>query len=86
MRLHGANPGSDSRLEFTVPAAARVSLKVYDVQGRQVRTLVEQDAAPGMFIARWDGRDDGGARMARGVYFARLVAGGQTTEKKLVLE
>ena len=86
MRLHGANPGSDSRLEFTVPAAARVSLKVYDVQGRQVRTLVEQDAAPGTFIARWDGRDDGGARMARGVYFARLVAGGQTTEKKLVLE
>ena len=86
MRLQGANPGSDSRLEFTVPAAARVSLKVYDLQGRMVRTLVEQDAAPGTFRAQWDGRDDGGARMARGVYFARLVAGGQTTEKKLVLE
>jgi hypothetical protein len=86
MRLQGANPGSDSRLEFTVPAAARVSLKVYDLQGRMVRALVEQDAAPGTFRAQWDGRDDGGARMARGVYFARLVAGGQTTEKKLVLE
>ena len=86
MRVAGANPGSDSRLEFTVPAAARVSLKVYDVQGRMVRTLIEQDAAPGTFRAQWDGRDDGGAHMARGVYFARLVAGGQTTEKKLVLE
>jgi uncharacterized protein DUF4331/flagellar hook capping protein FlgD len=86
MRVAGANPGSDSRLEFTVPAATRVSLKVYDVQGRMVRTLVEQDAAPGTFRAQWDGRDDGGARLARGVYFARLVAGKQVTEKKLVLE
>src|SRR5437867_6524219 len=68
MRLQGANPGSDSRLEFTLPAAARVSLKVYDVQGRAVRTLVEQDAAPGTFRAQWDGRDDGGARVGRGVY------------------
>jgi flagellar hook assembly protein FlgD len=86
MRLEGANPGRESRLEFTVPAATRVSLKVYDVQGRVVRTLVDQDAAPGTFRAQWDGRDDGGARASRGVYFARLVAGNQTTEKKLVLE
>jgi hypothetical protein len=86
MRLQGANPGSGSRLEFTLPEAARVSLKVYDVQGRVVRTLVSQDAAPGAFLAQWDGRDDDGARMGRGVYFARLVAGAQTAEKKLVLE
>jgi hypothetical protein len=36
-----------------------------------VRTLVDQDAAAGNFRATWDGRDDGGARSARGVYFAR---------------
>jgi flagellar hook assembly protein FlgD len=86
MRLRGANPGSDSRLEFTLPAAARVSLALYDVQGRRVRTLLDQDAAAGTFAAQWDGRDDRGVRMGRGVYFARLVAGAQVTEKKLVLE
>jgi flagellar hook assembly protein FlgD len=63
-----------------------VTLRVYDVQGRAVRTLVDQDAEAGTFAARWDGRDDGGARMGRGVYFARLAAGTQVTERKLVLE
>jgi hypothetical protein len=86
MRIQGANPGPDSRLEFTVPSAARVTLKVYDLQGRQVRTLVNQDAAPGTFVARWDGRDDTGAASGPGVYFARLTAGGQITERKIVLQ
>jgi hypothetical protein len=86
MRVVGANPGTDSRLEFSLPSASRVSLKVYDLQGRAVRTLVDQDAEAGTFSARWDGRSDTGARMGRGIYFARLVAGSQTTERKLVLE
>ncbi len=86
LRIQGANPGTGSRLEFSVPSASRVSLKVYDVQGRVVRTLVDQDAEAGAFSAQWDGRADDGARMGRGVYFARLVAGSQTSEKKLVLE
>jgi flagellar basal-body rod modification protein FlgD len=82
----GANPGTGSRLEFDVPSAARVTLKIYDLQGRAVRTLVDQDAAAGPFAAQWDGYADDGARMGRGVYFAKLVAGTQTTQKKLVLE
>jgi uncharacterized protein DUF4331/flagellar hook capping protein FlgD len=86
LRIQGANPGADSRLEFSVPSASRVSLKIYDVQGRVVRTLVDQDAEAGAFAAGWDGRSDDGARMGRGVYFARLVAGGQRSERKLVLE
>jgi hypothetical protein len=86
LRIQGANPGTGSRLEFSVPSASRVSLKLYDVQGRVVRTLVDQDAEAGAFTAQWDGRADDGARMGRGVYFARLVAGSQTSEKKLVLE
>jgi len=86
MRLKGANPGTDSRLEFTIPTAARVTLKLYDLQGRVIRTLVNQDAAPGTFVARWDGRDDAGAASGPGVYFARLTAGGQVMERKIVLE
>ena len=86
LRVMGANPGTGSRLEFDVPAAARVTLKIYDLQGRAVRTLVDQDAAAGPFEAQWDGYADDGARMGRGVYFAKLVAGTQTTQKKLVLE
>ncbi len=63
-----------------------MTLRLYDLQGRVVRTLVDQDAEAGPFAAQWDGRSDDGARMRRGVYFVRLVAGAQTSEKKLVLE
>jgi len=87
MQLAGPNPASTATLEFTVTKASRVSLKVYDALGREVRTLINQDAAPGTFRARWDGRSDDGTYAGRGVYFARFVMGGETPEtKKIVLE
>jgi flagellar hook assembly protein FlgD len=52
-----------------------------------VRTLVDQDAAAGTFRATWDGLDDSGQGLARGMFFARLATGGKTVEtRKLVLE
>jgi hypothetical protein len=86
LRIAGANPASASRLSFSIPASGRVSLKVFDLQGREVRTLFEQDAAAGDFIAQWDGLDSTGLRVGRGVYFARLVSGSTVSEKKLVLQ
>ncbi len=85
LEFAGANPATASRLQFTIPQAGHVTLTVYDVQGRAVRTLVDQPAAAGTFAAQWDGRDDSGASAAAGVYFARLSAGDQTTSKKIVL-
>ena len=85
--LSGANPGSQHVLEYSVPATARVGLKIYAANGRLVRTLVDQDAAPGSFRAVWDGRDDSGATLAKGVYFARYTTnGGNSDNKKLILE
>ena len=81
LRLQSAN-----RLEYSITSPSRVSLMLYDLQGRVVRTLVDQDAAPGTFTAQWDGRSDDGAVMGRGVYFARLVAGAQRSDTKIVLE
>ena len=83
----GANPASQSALEFTVAKAARVSLKIYDVAGREVRTLVDQDAAPGTFRALWDGRTESGASAGNGVYFARFTADNQmVASRKIVLQ
>jgi hypothetical protein len=87
LELAGANPGPTHVLAYAVPRTARVTLRVYAANGRLVRTLVDQDAAPGNFRAVWDGRDDGGAALARGVYFARYSADGRTVDdRKLVLE
>ena len=46
-----------------------VNLRVYDVAGRLVSTLVNQELPAGPQTATWDGRDDGGQKVAAGVYF-----------------
>jgi len=86
MALSGANPASTSRMQFSVPTSGRVALRIYDVSGRVVRTLLDRDAAAGEFVAQWDGTSEDGTRAGAGVYFARLVAGGQTAERKIVLQ
>jgi uncharacterized protein DUF4331/flagellar hook capping protein FlgD len=86
LALRGANPATASKLEFTLPANGHVKLEVFDVQGRIVRTLLDQDAAAGAFVTSWDGTTDGGARVVGGVYFARLTAGAQVTSRRIVLQ
>lgn len=62
-------------LRFSLAAAAPGSLVVYDAAGRLVRTLAAGPFARGATSVRWDGRDDAGRPLPRGVYFARLRAG-----------
>jgi hypothetical protein len=85
LRILASSPGSRAVLEYAIPKTAKVSLKVYDIQGRAVRTLVEQDAAAGTFRASWDGTTDAGTAAARGIFFARLTADGVTLDSKKVM-
>ena len=52
--------------------ADRVEIRIYDVGGRLVRRLADRFFATGEHEVVWDGRDEGGRRAARGVYFARV--------------
>jgi flagellar hook assembly protein FlgD len=74
-------------IRFRVSAAGPVQLKVYDVSGRLVRTLVDDvrgsQSAP--YSVTWDGRDDNGSSAASGVYFYQLVVPGNIDTKKMVL-
>jgi len=72
-------------IPYDVRETARVTLVVYDVGGRAVRTLVDGVTPPGSFAARWDGTNDDGTAMASGIYFVRLVAGEVAQTRKLVL-
>jgi len=63
-----------------------VSLHVFDLQGRLVRTLLSGEVvAQGRHEAVWDGRDASGRQAASGTYFFRLEAGGQVETKRAVL-
>lgn len=72
-------------IAFSLAARGRVSLAIYDVNGRIVRTLANETRAAGAYELKWDGRDDDGQAVASGVYFYRLVAPDFTQTKKMVL-
>ncbi|MCC6652306.1 MAG: carbohydrate-binding protein [Candidatus Eisenbacteria bacterium] len=72
-------------IEYVLPAEGPVRLAVYDACGRQVRVLADRRMQAGTHMAAWDGRDDGGKRLASGVYFVRFEAAGMAQVGKLVL-
>ena len=67
------NPfGTNTRIRFDLPSAAPVTLRVLDVTGRAVRTLVSGPREAGPHTAVWDGRNDASVEVSSGVYFYRL--------------
>jgi FlgD Ig-like domain len=73
-------------IRFSLPKATDVTLKVFDVQGRLVRTLIEARSFPfGIHEIEWNGTDNHGVQVSSGVYFYRLTAGQHTLTRKAVL-
>ena len=62
-----------------------VTLRVYDVAGRLVTTLAQQNYPAGAHTITWNGIDRRGVSVASGVYFYRITAGADTATKKMVL-
>jgi len=70
-----------SRFKVPIPT----TLKIYDVLGEKVRTLVDEPKLAGDYSVAWDGKNDNGEQLASGVYFYQLIVGGYTSAKKMVL-
>ncbi len=77
------NPGTT--IEYQLPQSAEVRLTIYDVQGQEVRQLVQQNKAAGHHMAYWDGKDEAGKQVATGLYFYRLTADQFSVIKKCLL-
>jgi hypothetical protein len=74
-----------TRISFSLPQATEVSLRIYNVLGQQVRTLVDNPMAAGTYTVTWDGATEIGSQAASGVYLYRLTAGEQILQKKMIL-
>jgi len=72
-------------IRFSLAESGWVELRVYDVLGRRVRTLVEGMRGVDRYEVTWDGRDDCGRLTASGVYVYELDAPGYRESKKMVL-
>ncbi|HPF70018.1 MAG TPA: FlgD immunoglobulin-like domain containing protein, partial [Candidatus Krumholzibacteria bacterium] len=77
------NPSTEIR--FSLAKQGDVTVTVYDVNGRLVRTLVAGVLPAGPHAVTWKGDDDRGARAASGLYFCRLQAPGGTLVRKMTL-
>ena len=68
------NPFNPSaRIPFELAQLARVRFEVFNSVGQLVRTLIQADLAPGRWTVSWDGADDGGRRLAAGLYLYRMA-------------
>jgi hypothetical protein len=79
------NPSLGSvSISYSLAQESPVSLRVYNVAGRLVRTLVSGTGEAGPHDIVWDARDDHGVRVAAGVYFYRMNAGSWQSQRKVV--
>jgi hypothetical protein len=75
---------SSTTLTLALPAAARVTLAVFDQQGRRVRMLADGERTAGVHAIAWDGRGDDGRVVPSGLYFAQLHSGGRTLTRRII--
>jgi hypothetical protein len=72
-------------IQFSVPTFGRVQISIYDILGREVIRLADQDVSMGQWSVTWDATDAHGRPVSSGVYFYRLTSTAFTATKKMVL-
>ncbi|MCK6563062.1 T9SS type A sorting domain-containing protein, partial [bacterium] len=66
-------------IEYQLPLPGKVSLKIFNLLGREVRTLVDYEMPAGYHRVKWDGRDAAGRKLDSGVYLYKIRAGDPST-------
>jgi hypothetical protein len=89
------NPFShQTTIKYQVPQTGKISLKIYNISGQLVKTLVNEETSPSTPSPQgegrvgsvvWDGRDDNGQRVSNGVYVYRLQSDSQCLSRKMIL-
>ncbi|MEW6685965.1 MAG: T9SS type A sorting domain-containing protein [Candidatus Edwardsbacteria bacterium] len=80
------NPfSSQTAIRYSLSAMSHTTLKIYNIAGQLVKTLVNEPQKPGYYAVRWNGKNQSGVSVASGVYFYRLRAGDFTATKKMVI-
>ena len=77
------NPVTTIRFGLNEPSS--IALRIYDVSGRLVRTLVADHLQAGIYERVWDGKDSGGRAVASGIYLYKLETKSVTETKKMIL-
>ncbi|RMF60671.1 MAG: T9SS C-terminal target domain-containing protein, partial [Calditrichaeota bacterium] len=86
LRHNYPNPFNPSTsIPFTIHTISEVSLKIYDLTGREIKTLLHRKLTPGNYVVKWGGIDETGRAVSSGVYFYRLKVNDKVLTRKMVL-
>ena len=77
------NPSTTIR--YNVPVSEYVSIKIYNMLGQEVRTLVNKETNAGSYQVVWNGKDNFGSQVSSGTYIYRIVSGSFIQTKKMIL-
>ncbi len=84
--LVSPNPFGECLLVYySFPAPGLVLLRIHDLTGRLVKTLVQGEQKPGGYGLSWNGTDEQGRRLSPGIYFCRLISVNVALTEKLVM-
>jgi hypothetical protein len=72
-------------IRYHIPQSGRLSLKIFDMLGREVRTLVDGNIEAGSYQASWDGKNESGYDVPSGIYFYQLSTNGGWQTRKMTL-
>ncbi|OPX34054.1 hypothetical protein B1H10_04495 [candidate division KSB1 bacterium 4484_188] len=79
------NPfNSETHIEYTLPKSIWIKLNIYDLSGKLIKVLVNDNKQAGHHTARWNGKDDSGKTVASGVYIYHISSAEYTESRKLV--
>ena len=75
----------ETAIRFQVPEQSVITLRIFDILGRVVATLVNEERPAGFYTTVWNGRDVAGQQVASGIYFYRIEAGSFVETKRMLL-
>ena len=87
LSANSPNPfSSRTWIAFDLPKATEVSLAIYDLNGRRVKTLLAGESmGPGRWQLIWDGSDDDGCQLRAGIYYYKLIADNYSKIRKMAI-
>lgn len=76
---------SSFNIKISIPYKSKYSLKIYDISGRHIKTLVDEVQDAGVYSVKWDGKNNRGKRVSSGTYFVKFETENYNSLKKVIL-
>ena len=77
----------ETRIDFEIPKTEKVKLVIYNVLGKEIKTVLDDELHAGKYSTTWNGKDDQNNKVSSGTYFYRLTFGNnmQSITKKMII-